>query len=180
MVRPAETARKTIRKPSAAIARKSIRPDVDSSESGGVDRNDESRELARKSPRETNAKGSSRRKGAKPVKNNKSAQERLALKTVRRKSDYLIPRAPFFKVVKQVMSDFAPAGSAVGERYKIQRAALDALQMSAEAYLVNLFEDMDLLTKHAGRKTLMFQDFQTLMRIRKSYDTVMMDLYNKK
>uniref|UniRef100_A0A914QK00 Histone H2A/H2B/H3 domain-containing protein n=1 Tax=Panagrolaimus davidi TaxID=227884 RepID=A0A914QK00_9BILA len=151
MVRPAETAPKTVRNKPSAIARKSIRPDANSSDSGGVDRNDESRDLARKSHRETNAKGSSRRKGAKPVKNNKSAAERLALKTVRRKSDYLIPRAPFFKVVKQVMSDFAPAGSAAGERYKIQRAALDALQMSAEAYLVNLFEDMNILTMHGKR-----------------------------
>ena len=49
---------------------------------------------------------------------------------------------------------------------RIQAAALLALQEMAEAYLVNLFEDTNLLAIHAKRVTVMPKDMQLARRIR--------------
>ena len=49
---------------------------------------------------------------------------------------------------------------------RFQSAALMALQEAAEAYLVHLYEDGNLLAIHAGRVTIMPKDIQLARRIR--------------
>lgn len=48
----------------------------------------------------------------------------------------------------------------------IQSSAILALQESAEAYLVGLFEDTNLCAIHAKRVTIMPKDIQLARRIR--------------
>ena len=55
-------------------------------------------------------------------------------------------------------------GSDGGHRF--QSTALQALQEAAEAYMVHLFEDANLLAIHAKRVTIMQKDIQLARRIR--------------
>ena len=48
----------------------------------------------------------------------------------------------------------------------IQATALEALQQAAEAYLVGLFEDVNLCALHAHRVTIMKSDILLARRIR--------------
>lgn len=85
----------------------------------------------------------------------------VALREIRKlqKSvDLVIPRAPFVKVVKEIASDF-------GE-FRFQDAAIEALRQAAEAYMVGVFEDTNLLAIHAKRQTIMPKDIQLARRIR--------------
>jgi histone H3/H4 len=50
--------------------------------------------------------------------------------------------------------------------YRFQLEAIMALQEAAEAYLVQMFEDCQLLAIHAKRVTIMRQDIVMLKRLR--------------
>ncbi|XP_074601145.1 histone H3.3-like [Brevipalpus obovatus] len=87
----------------------------------------------------------------------------LALREIRRLqklTDQLIPRRPFFRLVKEISSDLQ------SEDLKFQSAALGALQEAAEAYMIRLFEDTQLCAIHAKRVTIMVRDVQLALRIR--------------
>lgn len=56
-----------------------------------------------------------------------------------------------------------------GKDFRWQSHALMALQEAAEAYLIHLFEDAQLLAVHAKRVTIMKQDIQLARRIRGIY-----------
>ncbi len=49
---------------------------------------------------------------------------------------------------------------------RFQSMAILALQESAEAYLVLLFEDANLCAIHAKRVTIMVKDIQLVLRLR--------------
>jgi histone H3/H4 len=62
----------------------------------------------------------------------------VALREIRRyqhSTELLIPRAPFYKLVREIAGDLA--GS---QGWRFQGQALVALQEASEAYLVHLFE----------------------------------------
>jgi len=48
----------------------------------------------------------------------------------------------------------------------MQSQALLALQVAAEAYIIGLFEDSNLCSVHANRKTVMMKDMRLARRIR--------------
>ena len=52
------------------------------------------------------------------------------------------------------------------EALRWQTTAIQALQESAEAFLVHLFEDANLCAIHAKRVTIMQKDIQLARRIR--------------
>lgn len=52
------------------------------------------------------------------------------------------------------------------QEVRFQSNAILALQESAEAYLVSLFEDTNLCAIHARRVTIMSKDLQLARRIR--------------
>lgn len=56
------------------------------------------------------------------------------------------------------------------EVQRIQSTAIEALQTCAEAYIVDLFEDTNLLAIHANRVTIKPQDIQLARRIRGDWD----------
>ena len=86
----------------------------------------------------------------------------VALREIRRfqkSTVLLIRRLPFQRLVREIAVDFK-------KDLRFQSTALQALQEAAEAYLVGLFEDTNLLAIHAGRVTIMVRDLQLARRIR--------------
>jgi histone H3 len=57
------------------------------------------------------------------------------IKRYQKTTELLIPKAPFIRVVKEIINDIC-----MGAGFRIQRQALEALQESAEAVLVGEFE----------------------------------------
>ena len=73
-------------------------------------------------------------------------------------TDLLIRRAPFQRVVYEIVRSFR-------NDLRIQAVAIKGLQEAAEAYLVGLFEDSNLCAIHAKRVTIMPRDVQLARRI---------------
>ncbi|KAL8914571.1 MAG: hypothetical protein Q9172_007060 [Xanthocarpia lactea] len=90
----------------------------------------------------------------------------LALKEIRRyqrSTDLLILKFPFSRLVREIALSLVPIG---GETLRWQSQAIQALQESAEAFMVHLFEDTNLCAIHAKRVTIMQKDVQLARRIR--------------
>ena len=86
----------------------------------------------------------------------------MALREIRRyqKSvDFLIPFAPFVRLIKEVTDFFCPEIS----RWTPQ--ALVAIQEAAEYHLVDVFERANHCAIHAKRVTVMQKDIQLARRI---------------
>jgi len=90
----------------------------------------------------------------------------VALREIRRyqrTTDLLLLKLPFSRVVREIALDMVPTG---GDALRWQSQAIQALQESAEAYLVHLFEDANLCAIHAKRVTIQQKDIQLARRIR--------------
>ena len=86
----------------------------------------------------------------------------VAIREIRRyqkTTDLLIKKLPFQRLVREIAQDFK-------SDLRFQGSSVLALQESAEAYLVDLFEDTGLCTVHAKRVTIMPKDIQLARRIR--------------
>jgi histone H3 len=71
----------------------------------------------------------------------------------------LIRKLPFQRLVREIAQD-------VNNDLRFQSTAILALQEAAEAYLVDLFEDTNLIALHGKRVTIMPKDLQLARRIR--------------
>ena len=78
-------------------------------------------------------------------------------------ADLLIRRAPFARLVKEIVQSYRHA-------FRVQAIALEALQEAAEYMLVTLFEDTNLCAIHAKRVTIMPKDLALARRIRGERD----------
>lgn len=86
----------------------------------------------------------------------------VALREIRKyqkSTDLLIRKLPFQRLVREIAQDFK-------SELRFQSSAIGALQEAAEAYLVGLFEDVNLCAIHAKRVTIMVKDIQLARRIR--------------
>ena len=86
----------------------------------------------------------------------------MALREIRKyqkSTELLIKKAPFARLVREIAQDYRT-------ELRWQAAALCALQEAAEAYLVGMFEDTNLLCLHAHRCTIMTKDVQLARRLR--------------
>ena len=86
----------------------------------------------------------------------------VALREIRKyqkSSDLLIKKLPFQRLVREIAHE-------IKLDLRFQGSAIEALQESAEAYLVSVFEDTNLCAIHAKRVTIMTKDMQLAMRIR--------------
>lgn len=102
---------------------------------------------------------SGRRGGKKPHRYRPGT---VALREIRKyqKSTYLLIRKmPFQRLVREIAQDYKTD-------LCFQSAALMCLQEAAEAYMVGLFEDVNLCAIHAKRVTIMPKDLQLARRIR--------------
>jgi len=84
----------------------------------------------------------------------------VALREIRKyqKSTDLLIRK-FQRLVREIAHEFKA-------ELRFQSSAVLALQEAAEAYLVGLFEDVNLCAIHAKRVTIMTKDIQLARRIR--------------
>ncbi|AIN97402.1 histone H3 variant, putative [Leishmania panamensis] len=86
----------------------------------------------------------------------------VALREVRKyqhSTEMLISRAPFRRLVKEVMST-------IKDTMRMRSSALEAIQEATECYIVSLLGDANLCTIHAKRVTLYPRDLQLAMRLR--------------
>ena len=98
-----------------------------------------------------------------PKKRQRYRPGTLALRQIRKyqkSTDLLIRKLPFTRLVREIQFRF----NQTDMRWK--RNALEALQHSAESYLVKLFEDANLCAIHGRRVTLQVKDIQLARRIR--------------
>lgn len=115
-----------------------------------------------------------------PVPGSKGAGRRWrpgtkALREIRqyqKSTELLLRKLPFARLVREIALDYTNAahlgglGGGGADYLRWQSTAIQALQEAAEAYLVHLFEDTNLLAIHAKRVTIMQKDIQLARRIR--------------
>jgi histone H3 len=90
----------------------------------------------------------------------------VALREIRKyqmSTDSLIPKIPFARLCREIMLDFTR------EQWRIQAAALAALQEATEAYVVAIMEDANLCAIHAKRVTIMPADMRLARRLAGDY-----------
>lgn len=88
----------------------------------------------------------------------------VALRQIRkmqRSTELLIPRLPFQRLVREISQNVSTGGC-----IRFQSSAILALQEASEAYIVGLFEDVNLCAIHAKRVTIMPKDIHLAKRIR--------------
>lgn len=73
-----------------------------------------------------------------------------------------IPKAAFDRLVRELVKD----NSSYFRQYRLQPAAVKALREAAEAKLIEIFEDSQLMAIHAKRTTVQAQDMQKVVRIK--------------
>ncbi|KAK7195672.1 histone H3 variant [Novymonas esmeraldas] len=86
----------------------------------------------------------------------------VALREVRKyqhSTDMLIARAPFRRLVKEIVST-------VKDTIRMRSSAVEAIQVATEGYIVNVLGDANLCTIHAKRVTLYPKDLQLALRLR--------------
>lgn len=86
----------------------------------------------------------------------------VALREIRRyqkSTELLIRKLPFQRLIREIAQEFK-------DDLKFASSAIAALQEAAEAYLVGLFEDINLCAIHTKRVTIMTRDVQLARRIR--------------
>lgn len=86
----------------------------------------------------------------------------VAIREIRKyqkSSELLIRKLPFQRLVREISQDF---------RFdlRFQGSAVLALQEAAENYLVQIFEDTNLMALHSKRVTIMSKDIELARRIR--------------
>ncbi|SCO54467.1 probable histone 3 [Fusarium fujikuroi] len=89
----------------------------------------------------------------------------VALREIRRyqkDTKLLVQKLPFSRLVREVALTMRPRD----EVLRWQSQAIMALQEAAEAYIVHLLKDANLLAIHAKRITVMQKDIQLARRIR--------------
>lgn len=89
----------------------------------------------------------------------------VALREIRRyqkSTDLLIKKTPFRRLLKELLEDIG----LVFKIARIQKSAVEAIQVAAEEFLVRLFEDSNLCAIHAKRVTIQPKDIRLARRIR--------------
>ena len=95
----------------------------------------------------------SNRKQTKPQKYNQRINALKEIKKHQNTTDLLIKIKPFLRLVREIAYSY-------NTEIRFQRAAIEALQESGEAFLVRLFELTGVLASHAGRTTVLPRDIR--------------------
>lgn len=81
------------------------------------------------------------------------------IRKYQRSTDLLIKKLPFQRLVRDIAQNFKAD-------LRFQSTAILAIQEAAEAFLVRLFEDVNLLAAHSKRSTIFISDMKLAQRIR--------------
>ena len=90
----------------------------------------------------------------------------VALREIRRyqkKIDLLIPKAPFSRLVKEIMTDVCSRSD-----FRIRKTAMEALQEASEAYIVEALDDANKIAIHSKRVTIFPKDVQIVQALKKN------------
>ena len=96
----------------------------------------------------------------------------VALREIRRyqkSTECLIKRSPFQKLIREILQEYQVCLQGPGTpsmQVRFQSTAIAALQEVAENFIVDLFEDVNLLAVHAKRVTLMPRDVRLALGIK--------------
>ena len=71
----------------------------------------------------------------------------------------MIPRAPFSRLVRQLIEERCRR---MEQPFRVTKGVLECLHESSELYLTIYFEDLNFLSRHAGRVTVMVKDITAL------------------
>ena len=97
----------------------------------------------------------------KPRRSRPGAAALREIRQYQKSTDLLIHKLPFQRMVREIACDIVK-----GDFVRFQGSALLALQVAAEAYLVELFQDTNRCATVAKRVTIMQRDMQLALRIR--------------
>ncbi|KAF2181288.1 histone H3 [Zopfia rhizophila CBS 207.26] len=116
-----------------------------------------------KEPRKSLAKKSARNLGnqggtKKPFRYKPGTVALREIRRYQKSHDLLIRKLPFQRLVREIAEEFR-------SNMRFQSSAIGALQESAEAYLVSLFEATNLCALHAKRVTIQQKDMQLARRL---------------
>ena len=145
-------------------------------------------------PKKQHATKADRTKEKKPHRYRPGTVALREIRRYQKSTDLLIRRAPFMKLVRDICKEMVKKRNEVKDNNKaelekakmtyddnprgrlgledgedclrFQSTALLALQEASEAYLVGLFEDVNLCAIHAKRVTIMPRDMTLALRIR--------------
>lgn len=82
-----------------------------------------------------------------------------ALREIRnqqKKTNHIIPKRPFYRLVREVLQDAIPAGHDI----RFKKEAIDAIQEAAEAYVIDVMGTAQTLACFNGRQTLQKRDLK--------------------
>ena len=94
-----------------------------------------------------------------PYRHKAGSVAKREIKRYQKSTNLLIPKASFERMVREVSETFKK-----GMRFT--KSAIEAVQTSAEDYLVKLFEDASLCASHGKRVTVQDKDIYLARRIR--------------
>lgn len=86
------------------------------------------------------------------------AKALLEIKRFQRSTETLIRKAPFNRLAREIATK-------IKKDVRFQMEAVEALQVSSEDFLVDVFQDANLCAIHAKRCTLQVKDIQLANRI---------------
>ena len=89
----------------------------------------------------------------KPKKSNQKIKALREIKKYQDTTDLLIKGLPFQRLVRDIAMKY-------NTELEFQRAAIEALQESSEAFLVKFFELTNILATHANRVTILRRDIR--------------------
>ena len=96
----------------------------------------------------------------------------VALREIRRyqkSTECLIKMSPFQKLIREISQEYRVCPDGPGTpsiQVRFQSTAIAALQEAVENFIVDLFEDVNLLAVHAKRVTVMSRDIRLALRIK--------------
>ncbi|KAF4532414.1 hypothetical protein B566_EDAN003866 [Ephemera danica] len=85
----------------------------------------------------------------------------LQIRQYQKTYDLLIPKLPFSRLVREMMQLLRPSTD-----WRIASGALLCLQEAAEAFIVQMFEEVQLCAIHAKRITIKADDIRLVRRLR--------------
>lgn len=103
-------------------------------------------------------------------KEKRKSSDLVALREIKRyqkSTELLIPKRPFQLLVRQILEELNHKRPSACDINRMQSKAITALQEAPEAYLAELFEDLNLCAIHAKRVTIMPGDLNLVRRVRR-------------
>lgn len=83
------------------------------------------------------------------------------IKKSQKSTGLLLKRGPFKRLVHEITQD-----TRVNGNFMYQKNAIDALQVAAEAYMIEVFKGANTLSTYSKRDTVCVKDMQAYMQVK--------------